>query len=253
MKQWFITRLVALPGLLSAVAVTLPAVSVKAEAAIWLAGDSTMANYSPERYPQTGWGQVLKKFCKPGVEVKNHAAGGRSAKSFIDEKRWDHIQKGLKKGDYVFIQFGHNDQKGDQARHTDPAGSYRDYLKKYIEDTRARGAYPVLVTSVARRLVEKGNIVNSLGTYPQAMKEVAAETHTPVIDLNSISIRKFNELGPEKAKEVFLHFGPEKYPDNYPKGREDDSHFSEYGATLVAEMVVEDAKKQNLPIAKLLQ
>lgn len=238
--------------MLSIVAFALTAQATKAETTIWLVGDSTVSNYPKKNYPQTGWGQVLNKFCKSGVNVSNHAIGGRSTKSFIDEKRWDKVLKGLKKGDFVLIQFGHNDQKTDEARHTDPANTYQDYLKKYIDEARAKGAYPVLVTSVARRIVKKDKIVNSLGKYPWAMKKVAKETNAPIIDLNAISLKKFNELGIEKSKDVFLHFAPGKYPA-YPDGRTDNSHFSEEGAMLVAGLVVEDAKEQGLPIAKLFK
>jgi lysophospholipase L1-like esterase len=234
------------------VAIILSTISAKAEPAIWLVGDSTVASYPQKRYPQNGWGQVIDRFCKSGVKVSNHAVGGRSSKSFIDEKRWDRVLDGLKKGDFVLIQFGHNDSKKDKARHTEAASAYQDYLKKYIEDTKAKGAYPILVTSVARRAVKKDKIVNSLGEYPAAMKKVSKETQTPIIDLNTISLKKLNELGLEKSKEVFLHLASGEYP-NYPKGRTDNTHFSEKGAMLIAGLVVEDAKKQNLPIAKLFK
>ncbi len=234
------------------VAIILSAISIHAETTIWLIGDSTVSSYSKSRYPRNGWGQVMDRFCKSGVKVSNCAASGRSSKSFIDEKRWDKVLDGLKKGDFVFIQFGHNDSKKDKKRRTNPSSTYQNYLKKYIEDTKAKGAYPILVTPVVRRAVKKDKIVNSLGRYPAAMKKVAEETKTPIIDLNAISLKKLNELGIEKSKKMFMNLAPGEHP-NYPKGRKDNTHFSEKGAMLIAGLVVEDAKKQNLPIAKLFK
>jgi lysophospholipase L1-like esterase len=233
------------------VAAMLTMFTINAEPAIWLIGDSTVCDYSANRHPMMGWGQGLKKFCKPGVKINNRAVGGRSTKSFIDEKRWDKVMAGLQKGDFVFIQFGHNDQKKKQeVLYTDPNGSYKDYLKKYIADARSKGAEPILVTSVARRIIKDGKIVNSLGKYPDAMKDVAKETNTPLIDLNSISLQEFNKLGGEGTRNVFLHLKPGESP-NYPKGSKDNSHFSEKGAELIAGWIVADAKKQNLKIAEL--
>lgn len=241
MKKLFFTTVTAM----------LTTFTINAEPAIWLVGDSTVCNYSANRHPQMGWGQPLGKFCKPGVKINNLAVGGRSTKSFIDEKRWDKVMAGLKNGDFVFIQFGHNDQKKEkEALYTDPDGSYKDYLKKYIADTRSKGANPILVTSVARRIIKNGKIVNSLGKYPDAMKDVAKETNTPLVDLNSISLEEFNKLGTEGTKSVFMHLEPGESP-NFPKGAKDNSHFSEKGAELIAGWIVQDAKKQNLKVAEI--
>jgi lysophospholipase L1-like esterase len=218
---------------------------------IWLIGDSTVCNYDKKHYPQTGWGQILPELCKPGVQVRNHAIGGRSTKSFLDEKRWDKVLANLRPNDYVMIQFGHNDQKENKPEIYAPADSlYRELLKKYIAETRAKGAHPVLVTSVCRRLYKNDKIYNSLGTYPEAMKAVGAETGTPVIDLNAISLQKFNEIGVEGTKEIFMHLPAGKY-EGWPEGRTDNSHFQEAGARQIARWVVTDAQNQKLPIAHL--
>jgi lysophospholipase L1-like esterase len=229
------------------------AASASAQPTIWLIGDSTVCNYKKNRFPQTGWGQVLPAFCKSDIAVSNHAVGGRSTKSFRDEKRWDKALSKLQKNDYVMIQFGHNDQKKQKPKIYAPADSlYQELLKAYIAETRAKGAHPVLVTSVCRRVYKNGKIYNSLGQYPQAMKTVAQETGTPVIDLNAISLTKFNEIGPEASKNIFLHLPAGKY-EQWPEGRQDNSHFQEAGAKLIAGWIVADAKKQALPIAKLFK
>jgi lysophospholipase L1-like esterase len=218
---------------------------------IWLIGDSTVSNYGKKHYPQTGWGQVLQESCKPGIQVRNHAVGGRSTKSFLDEKRWDKVMSRMQANDYVMIQFGHNDQKEHKPKIYAPADSlYRELLKKYIAETRAKGAHPVLVTSVCRRLYKNDKIYNSLGKYPEAMKVVAQETGTPVIDLNAISLKKFNEIGKEGTKEIFLHVPAGQY-EQWPKGHQDNSHFQEAGAKRIAGWIVTDAKNQKMAIANL--
>lgn len=224
-----------------------------AASSIWLIGDSTVSNYKKNQYPLTGWGQVLNKYCNKEIKVRNYAVGGRSTKSFLDEGRWDKVIKNIQSGDYLFIQFGHNDQKDYKKKVYAPAnGLYKELLTKYINETKAKGAKPILVTSVCRLLVKNGEVYNSLGDYPAAMKEVAKSTGTPVIDLNAISLNKFNELGHEKSKELFLFFPPGTHKA-YPKGSKDSSHFSEYGASQVASWVVTDAKKQKLDVTKLFK
>ena len=230
--------------------------SAFASETIWLIGDSTVASYNKKKYyPLTGWGQMLSEYCKPGVVIKNKAASGRSTKSFIDEKRWSKILPELKKGDFLFIQFGHNDQKKKKPKVYAPAnGTYKDNLKKFISEARAKGVNPILVTSVCRRVYSKktGKLYNSLGQYPAAMKQVGKETKTPVIDLNAISFKKFKEAGKEGSKKIFNHLPPGKYKA-YPKGKKDNSHFCESGAKKIAGWVVADAKEQNLAIVKLFK
>lgn len=232
----------------------IPFISLSAaEPTIWLIGDSTVQTYGKSRFPLTGWGQVLNENCKSGVTVINRAMGGRSTKSFVAEKRWEKVMKELKKGDYVFIQFGHNDQKKKQEKlYTDPDTTYREFLKKFIDEARSKQATPILVTPVCRRYFRNGKLVNTLGKYPAAMKIVAKETKTPVIDLNQISFVEFDKLGPEGTKKVFLQVPPNKYPQ-YPKGKKDNSHFCQDGARLLAGWIVDDAKKRNLEVSKLFK
>ncbi len=230
----------------------LPIMGICSEPVIWLVGDSTVSTYKMDRYPQTGWGQVLQQYCKPGVKVCNYAVGGRSSKSFISEKRWEKVLHEMKKGDFLFVQFGHNDQKKDKARHTNPATTYQEYLKQYISEAREKGINVILVTSVVRRVFREGKMINSLGKYPDAMKHVAAETQTPLIDLNVMSFHKFSEMGSKETKKVFLHVPVGKFPA-FPKGCKDNSHFCKNGAVLIAGWVVNNAKKQNLKVAELFR
>ncbi len=224
-----------------------------AEPTIWIIGDSTVANYGKSRYPQNGWGQQLDFYCKPNVKVDNRAVGGRSTKSFIDEKRWDKMLPVMKKGDFLFIQFGHNDMKKNKPKVYAPADSlYQELLKKFIKEAKAKGTSTILVTSVCRRVYKNGKLLRTLKQYPDAMRKVAKETGTPLIDLNNISREKFTALGEEGTKKVFLHLPKGKYK-RYPDGKEDNSHFQESGARLIAGWIVENAKKQNLAVAKLFK
>jgi lysophospholipase L1-like esterase len=196
---------------------------------------------------------MLNEYCLDNVVVSNRATGGRSTKSFLAEKRWEPIMENIKKGDYVMIQFGHNDQKADKAKIYAPYNTiYKELLEKYIDDTKSKDAYPILVTSVQRRTFKDGVIKNTLGEYPQAMREVAIKTQTPLIDLNVISSNKFSIAGSGGTKKIFLHLEPGQY-ENYPDGKTDNSHFQEKGAKQIAGWIVEDTKKQKLEISNLFK
>jgi pectinesterase len=185
---------------------------------IVLVGDSTVADKS-------GWGPAFPTFLKEQAKVVNLAAGGRSSKSFIDEGKWDKAI--AEKGDYVFIQFGHNDGKGKgPARETDPNTTFAANLKKYVQDTRKAGGKPVLVTSVARRIYSKDGkeMVDALHDFAEATRKVAAETGTPLIDLHAQSLALFLKLGDEASTDL-----------NPPKDR---THFSAKGAQVIAGLVV---------------
>jgi lysophospholipase L1-like esterase len=214
---------------------------------VYLAGDSTVSDYSSSLAPRAGWGQVINRYFDDTVVVKNVASPGRSSKSFINEGRLDSILKQIKKGDYLFIQFGHNDEKKDDpSRYTDPNSSYKSYLKQYIHEARAKQAIPVLVTPVERRSFTKdGNSRNSHGAYPTAMKKLGVEEHVPVLDLTAKSKILFQKLGPERTKDVFLWLEPSENK-NYPKGVQDNTHFQENGAKQIASLVLEGIKEIKL-------
>jgi lysophospholipase L1-like esterase len=207
---------------------------------LYCIGDSTMANKKdPEKNPEHGWAQVLQPFFNENVTVINKAVNGRSTKSFINEKRWDSVYNKLKKGDYVFIEFGHNDQKiQDSTRYTNPHTAYRFNLIKFVKESREKGAIPVLLTSIARRnFNEKGVLVPTHGDYPLETRLVAQEYKVPFIDLEYHTELLEQAYGPEKSKELHLHFKAGENP-YYDKDKADDTHLSLLGARTIAQIVV---------------
>ncbi|WP_029273490.1 rhamnogalacturonan acetylesterase [Flavobacterium sp. KJJ] len=211
---------------------------------LYTIGDSTMANKKdPDRNPEHGWAQVLQPFFKDNILVVNKAVNGRSTKSFINENCWDSIYKKLKKGDYVFIEFGHNDEKiEDSTRYTNPHTTYRYNLIRFVKETREKGATPILLTSIARRnFNEKGVLVPTHGDYPLETRLVAQEYKVPFIDLEYYTELLEQSYGPEKSKQLHLHFkaGENAY---YDKDKADDTHLSLKGATAIAQIVVDQIK-----------
>ncbi|WP_343694551.1 rhamnogalacturonan acetylesterase [Flavobacterium sp.] len=207
---------------------------------LYTIGDSTMANKKdPDKNPEHGWAQVLQPFFNDNVVVVNKAVNGRSTKSFINEKRWDSIYNKLKKGDYVFIQFGHNDEKiEDSTRYTNPHTVYRYNLIRFVKETREKGAIPVLLTSIARRnFNEKGVLVPTHGDYPLETRLTAQEYKVPLIDLEYYTELLEQSYGPEKSKLLHLHFkaGENSY---YDKEKADDTHLSLLGAKTIAQIVL---------------
>jgi lysophospholipase L1-like esterase len=214
---------------------------------VYLAGDSTVSNYDDSLAPRAGWGQVFDRLFDDKIVVKNEASSGRSSKSFIDEGRLDSILNQMEKGDYLFIQFGHNDEKvEDPARYTEPHTTYKSYLKQYIDGARAKGATPVLVTPVERRrFTTEGMARDSHGEYPAAMKELGLEENVPVIDLTAKSKTFFQQLGSEGTKDIFLWLDAGENV-NYPNGVQDNTHFQESGAEEIARLVLEGIEENRL-------
>ncbi|MEC4339385.1 GDSL-type esterase/lipase family protein [Stenotrophomonas pavanii] len=210
---------------------------------VFIAGDSTAAEYGPERAPQAGWGQALQSYLDPArFEVHNHAKGGRSTRSFIDEGRLDAIAAELRGGDVLLIQFGHNDAKfEDSTRYTDPDRDYPRLLMRYVQVARGKGATPVLVTPVARLLYDFGSLLDTHGRYTQSMKALAARERIALIDLNDRSTRWIRALGEQGARPYFL-FVPEQ-------NKADGTHFSVAGAHAVACLVLREA----VPLLPALQ
>ncbi|HZG13940.1 MAG TPA: rhamnogalacturonan acetylesterase [Candidatus Bathyarchaeia archaeon] len=212
---------------------------------IFLAGDSTVTDQVSGQYPCTGWGQVLPLFFHDGIAVANHARSGRSSKSFIAEGRLEYIWRQIRPGDYVLIQFGHNDQKTDE-RGTDPFTTYRDYLKVYLDGAKKAGAAPVLITPVHRRhFNDDGQLIDTHGPYLEAMKQVAEEEQVPLIDLAAQSKRLIEQLGDEASKRLFMRLDPGEFA-NFPNGLQDDTHFQERGAIKIAELVAEEIREKNI-------
>lgn len=222
-------------------------ISCKAQkTTIYTIGDSTMADKSnPEKNPEHGWGQVLPLFFNNNIVIDNRAINGRSSKSFISEQRWNSVLQTLKKNDYVFIQFGHNDQKTKSPeRYTNPHTGYRYNLIKYILDTREKEATPVLFSSIARRnFNEHGTLIDTHGAYPSEARLISLEYNVPFIDLQYLSEVLEESYGVEKSKKLHLHFEPGETP-YYPSGKTDNTHLSLLGATEIAKLAVEELRNK---------
>lgn len=204
---------------------------------VWTIGDSTMANKKAEVAPETGWCQVFHEFVTENVEIRNRAVNGRSTKSFINEGRWTSILDSLKAGDYVFIQFGHNDEKfQDSTRFTDPFTSYKKNLERFVREAREKGTTPILFTSIVRRKFENGLLKDTHGDYPEATRLVAAEMNVPLIDLQLLTAGAVTALGDEPSKQIYLWTPP---TDKFTKERQDDTHLCTKGARLVAKLAAQ--------------
>jgi pectinesterase len=219
---------------------------------IFSIGDSTMASkVNPAENPEHGWVQVLAPFFNSSIIIDNRAVNGRSTRSFLNENRWDSVCKILKKGDYVFIQFGHNDQKvEDPKRYTNPHTAYRYNLIKFVMDSRAKGATPVLFSSIVRRnFNDNGVLVNTHGDYPMETRLVAQQYNVPFIDLNYLTEKLEESYGMEESKKLHLHFkaGENSY---YKQEKNDDTHLSNLGATEVAKLVIAALKMSDLDLKK---
>jgi lysophospholipase L1-like esterase len=222
---------------------------------LFLAGDSTLCDQPTQSDPYIsygGWGQMLSVYFKPGVAIADYAKSGETSISFINEGRLDAILKVIKPGDYLFIQFGHNDEHAGSGSY--PFTTYKAALQKYIDGARAHQAIPVLVTPVARRSFDsKGNIVDTHGNYPVAMRQLAAADNVQLIDLTALSMAYFQKLGPVGTQSVFFFLNPGVSPD-YPNGVKDNTHFDVSGAILVAGLVTGAIKAQNIqPLASYLK
>lgn len=220
---------------------------------ILLAGDSTMAN-KPLDLPERGWGMALAAFFQEGVAVHNHAMNGRSTKSFLDEGRWDKLLQETRAGDFVIIQFSHNDEKKeDPKRYTDPASTFPANLRRFIADVRARGATPLLATPVARRKYDAGGrLVPTHGAYPDAVRKVAREERVALLDLEKATMAWLQAAGDEPSRRFFMWIAPGTHP-KIPEGRKDDTHFVEAGARAVAGLAVDALRAQQLPLAQWLR
>ncbi|PTT76720.1 MULTISPECIES: rhamnogalacturonan acetylesterase [unclassified Chryseobacterium] len=222
---------------------------------LFLIGDSTMATKeNPDKNPEHGWGQVLPQFLTNGIEIQNHAVNGRSSKSFRTEGRWDQVEKQLKKGDFVIIQFGHNDQKiKDSTKFTNPYTQYRANLERYVNEARAKGAIPVLMTSIVRRnFNENGVLIDTHKEYPLVVRMVANDLKVPFVDMQLLTEQMEIAYGPENSKKLHLYYkeGEDPY---YPKGKEDDTHLSKLGAETVAKLAAKSLKTLKIGLEKYIK
>ena len=215
-----------------------------------LAGDSTMADKPTEPpNPEHGWGQLLPKFFKDPSIVVNHAANGRSTRSFIAEGRWQKLVDALHLGDWVIIQFAHNDEKiFPTAR-----GEFQENLRRFIADARARKANPILATPCARRLSDDGGrLIETHGDYPEAIRAVATEARVPLLEMNRLTAALENGHGVEGSKRLHLWIAAGVY-ERQPAGYEDNTHYSAYGAERVAALAVQELLRLGLPLAEWLR
>ncbi|MFF3505104.1 rhamnogalacturonan acetylesterase [Streptomyces sp. NPDC003247] len=196
---------------------------------LYIAGDSTAAQKYADAAPETGWGMALPFFLHKDLPVANHAVNGRSSKSFVDEGRLDVVLASIRPGDFLLVQFAHNDEKTtDPTRYTEPWTTYQEYLRLYVDGARARGARPVLLTPVERRRFDaEGNAVPSHGEYPAAMRALAEEEGVALIDVQALSLALWQELGVEATKTYF----------NWTETEQDNTHFNPPGAIAVARLV----------------
>ncbi len=213
-----------------------------------------MAEKLATKRPETGWGELLQSFFDESkVRVENHAQNGRSTKTFIAENRWQAIVDKLKKGDYVFIQFGHNDSSKEKTERYTPPQDYRKNLVRFIAEVRERKAIPVLMTPVMRRRFDKqGEFYDTHGEYPDIARAVAAEYKVRLIDMHRKSEGVIKQFGVEESRKLFLQLKPDENV-NYPNGIEDNTHFSPMGAKIMAGLAVDGIREQKLGVAKHLK
>jgi lysophospholipase L1-like esterase len=219
---------------------------------VWMIGDSTMCLYGVERSPLTGWGMPFALFFDSSVTVDNRARGGRSTRTFISENRWQPVSDSMQAGDYVLIQFGHNDEAKEEKykdRYTTPE-DYRKNLIRFITETKNKNAFPVLITPVSRMRFDKdGKALETHVEYSAIVLEVAREQQVPVIDLDKKSRELMQALGPEASKLLFMQLEPGEHPF-YPEGSKDNTHFNELGARKMAEIVLAEIRSQQLALFK---
>lgn len=258
--------------LFSVIAILLLTSARKAATTIFIIGDSTAANKDISGGKQErGWGMVLQGFFSEDIRIDNHAVNGRSSKSFIEEGRWEKVLERIKPGDYVFIQFGHNDEKPQPERHTEPGGTFDANLKLFVNQTIEKGGIPVLFTPVVRRnfylvpdkqdddellrnttfqgeKVNSDTLVDTHGAYLQSVKNVANDTGCLLIDANNITHEIEQGLGVEGSRRLHMWFRPGEHP-SLPKGRQDNTHYNVYGAHIVASAIA-DAVVETIPALK---
>lgn len=221
---------------------------------IFLAGDSTMADKPDPDYPERGWGQLLKKLVLAPAKMENHARNGRSSKSFIDEGLWDQLISRVEPGDWVIIQFGHNDEKERKSSvYAAPRGAYRDNLLRFIRETRERGASPVLATSVARRAWDGENKLKPThGDYPAVVREIAKQEKVPLLDMEIFTTELEQGFGLEGSKRLHLWVEPGVL-EFKPDGLQDNTHYSVLGARRVAALAADEIHRLKLPLARWVQ
>ncbi|MCW3091702.1 MAG: rhamnogalacturonan acetylesterase [Ferruginibacter sp.] len=208
---------------------------------IWMIGDSTMAIKQAKAYPETGWGMEVQPFFDNTVQIENKAMNGRSTKSFINEKRWQEVLDNLKEGDYVLIEFGHNDEKIEKPAVGTSLDEFRGNLAKFINESKDKKAIPVLMTPICRRNFKNGVLIDTHKGYPDVVRKLAGSLHVPLVDMQQKTEQLLTSLGDEGSKFLFNYVEPGNV--NYPEGKKDDTHLSPTGAKKIAGLAVEALKE----------
>lgn len=216
-----------------------------------MAGDSTMSIKEPKAFPETGWGMPFAHFFDSTVEIVNRAKNGRSTKTFISEGLWKSIYDQVSEGDYVFIQFGHNDESVEKKERYTTPDSFKMNLTRFIRETRQKKATPILFSPVSRRKFDKGIAIETHAAYSALTKEVAVKENVLFIDLDEKSRALYQQMGEENSKLLFLQLQPGEHP-NYPEGKNDNTHFNELGARLIAQLVLKELKTLNIDLTQRL-
>lgn len=217
---------------------------------VFIAGDSTVQTYDKKWEPKAGWGQMISRFFSSEIMFENHAISGRSSKSFINEGRLTRIFKEVKPNDYLLIQFGHNDAKKNRPELYTSVEDFKKYLKIYVDGARQRGATPILITPIGRRIFNEatGKFNVSFPEYVQGMKVVAKELDVLLVDLSALSVAYYNKIGPKGTRSVFLYTESGVYPA-FPNGSQDNTHFQEYGAIQMASLVSRAIQNLDIPLS----
>ena len=233
-------RKIFIPPILFLMAFAMPE---KKKITIWMCGDSTMSIKEKKAYPETGWGMPFVYFWDSTVIIENLAKNGRSTSSFRNEGLWQIVLDKATEGDYVFIQFGHNDEVPTKKTYTTEI-EFKNNLKQYVSEARSKKTTPILLTPMARRKFDaNGKIEGTHDVYSQIVRDVAKEEKVILFDMDKITQQLYQQFGVENSKLLFMQLKPSEHP-NYPDGRDDNTHFNELGARLIAQLVLEEIKKQ---------
>jgi len=219
---------------------------------LFMAGDSTMATQAlVPATPARGWGQMLQPYFHGHVRVDNLASSGQSSKSFRDKGRWKQLLDRIKPGDFVIIQFGHNDSKPDKERHTEPFESFQANLERFVQEVRDRKATPILATSIVRNVFNKDGqtLRDTHGDYVVATRKVAEEQKVPLLDLTKKTEDLLAKLGPERSKRLFNNVEPGEFPQ-YPEGFKDGTHLNTAGACRICDLAIEEILAKVPELAK---
>ena len=221
---------------------------------VWVIGDSTASVYASDVYPRMGWAQPLQDYFAPAcAKALDMARSGRSSKSFYDEGLWTPVRDALRSGDFVLIQFGHNDEKTDDPlRFTDPSTTFKDYLSIFIDDALAKQATPILLTPIHRNNWSGNEIRDTHGAYSVAIRELAAARQLALLDASLLTEQHFESLGPAATTALFMELAAGQFP-NYPEGNSDNTHLQEGGARTVADLILADAASQGLAVGQLVK